>query len=245
MKLERKWWVLGAVAGGLFAPGACGPHVVEVGDLPQAGSAGTAGAAGTSGTGGTSAGGDEGQGGAPEPVIPECEFSWPPRGDEPYTDEARCTRNPDGNTGFMCPTGTGVSVTKSVGRAGATVSLSGTPSTLGSAVELTIPPNALSETVDITITETIVVTPSGFSDWSPLYYFSSSEPVSFATPAQIKMPSTKGNGVGDPLLSVYWSSEPDSCALAPLADSYVNAGFMQASVRFLGWGITGAPLPSE
>jgi hypothetical protein len=25
----------------------------------------------------------------------------------------------------------------------------------------------------------------------------------------------------------------------------VNAGFMQASVRFLGWGITGAPLPSE
>jgi hypothetical protein len=242
MSVGRTWWVGAAVVGALVLPGACGPKIVEVGDLSEAGASGETGEGGSGGTGAT--GGTGGTGNQPTPP-PVCEFSWPPRGDEPFPTQERCTRAAGGPAGRSCPVGTGKSSTVEIGPAGGVVRLTGTASTLGVDVELTIPANALSESVEITVTETAVPTPGGFSDWSPLYYFSSSKPVELAFPADLRMPWNNSDGVGDPALSIYWSSEADSCELVPLDDNYVNAGFNQGSVSFLGWAIVGAALPSE
>ncbi len=155
-----------------------------------------------------------------------------------------CTRRPGSGNTFQCPPGSGVSVSADVGPAGADVQLSGTPNTLGVPVRLSIPPNALSQTVTVRITEVSAPPPAGFGDFSPLYHFEP-EGLKFNGPVQVQMPANSGyvppaSSLSVPQsLSIYWSSEGNSCALERLADNYINAGFNQGSITHFGWGIVG------
>jgi hypothetical protein len=163
-----------------------------------------------------------------------------------------CTRRAGPkNGGPVCVQGAEWGVAATVGPEGANLLLRHTPSleqrgSLG--VLLRIPPGALSEPTVIRIIETSVLPPAGFADATPVYVF---EPVGlqFATPASLEMPwdSTMigpfDQSASSALPTLYWSSEADACALEPIADNYVNAGFNQGTVTRLGWAAVGRPLP--
>jgi hypothetical protein len=157
--------------------------------------------------------------------------------------DCRCTRRPGDGNSFDCPFGEAVTVAREIGPEGGTVELDRTVSTAGVTVSVTIPRGALSEATTIRITETSIPPPAGILDWSPLYHFEP-EDLTFLTPVQVRIPWRAGNGLVPTELALYWSTEPGgSCEMTPLADSYVNAGFNQGTLKHFGWGIVGVARP--
>jgi hypothetical protein len=178
----------------------------------------------TAGAGGSGSFGGEGGVGSEPPPPPPC----------------GCTRRPGEGNSFQCPRGTGASAVAKIGPKGGTVRLGGTASTQGVPVELRIPPNALDRSVAIRITETSIPPAGPLADWSPVYHFEP-ETLRFNVPVEVRIPWSNSLNEVSPGLAIYWSDDAASCALAPLADNYQNAGFNQGSVLNLGWAIVGAP----
>lgn len=182
-----------------------------------------AGAGGQGGSGGHGGGAVSGQAGASSPE-PMC----------------RCTRRPGERESYRCPQGADQSVTQEVGPEGGSVVLDGTPSSMaaGVPVELVIPPGALDRTVTLRITETSIAPPEEIADWSPLYHLEPDD-LRFESPVELRMPFASDDGLVPPHLAIHASELPGSCRLAPLRDSYINAGFSQATLPHLGWVIVG------
>jgi hypothetical protein len=89
----------------------------------------------------------------------------------------------------------------------------------------------------ITIIETNLPPPGGAVDFSPVYRFTP-EGLAFGVPATLRIPSSNRSGP-QPKTTIRWSGE-DTCTLEPVADSYINAGFMQGSTRRLGYAMVAA-----
>lgn len=187
---------------------------------PSGGTSGTAAPGGNAGTAGRS-GAVTGLGGAPGSACP-------------------CTRRLDAPTSSKCPRGADESVTMRVGPEGGILKLSGQQARAsGVAFELHIPPRALANAVAITVTELREPPPAGFSDWSPLYRV---EPAGLVLngAAALRVPWSNVDGEVNRALTTY--AAPTSAGpYEPLSDSYVNAGFTQASLHRLGFLFVGAP----
>jgi hypothetical protein len=157
-----------------------------------------------------------------------------------------CTRR-DGQGSLNCPVGTGKYWGSIVGPEGGVVVLDGTPSTLGVPVKLTVPYGALTEAHAITITETRCPPPDAYHDWSPVYQIDPPD-LTFVTPAALEMPfeakdpdpAGSSGFVVPKTVSIY---ESHGGAFTRLPDSYVNAGFSQATVKQLGSFFVGYPKP--
>lgn len=154
----------------------------------------------------------------------------------------RCSRRPGENNSWMCPPGTGKVVTAEVGPAGGTVLLDGTPATLGAALKLEIPINALAQTVTIQVTELTTPPPQPYMDASPIYDLQPAG-LTFATPPLLTIPYTNVSGIIPRELAAYLST--DGCAsFARIGDSYIDAGFLRASLSQLGQVFSGYPRSS-
>lgn len=163
----------------------------------------------------------------------------PGTGVDASLDGCPCTRRPGPGNSWQCAMGANESASAVIGPSGGTVSLMGQQGAAsGVAMTLQIPPGALASDTTITITETNVPPPASFLDWSPVWRF---EPLglTFAAHATIQMPWGNLSGPVDPALATYWSA--DGCTWERRADSYVNAGFMNASIVALGYGFAGSP----
>jgi hypothetical protein len=255
---------------GVFAMGAllgCSPHVElgrENGSVKGKNTGGGVAADDGGGAGGASGGATEsgGTGGdvdnsggvagfTPDmPVVkcvPEPLTGRNPK-DLPAPTFCPCTRR-DGQGSLNCPVGAGKYAGAMIGPTGGEVVLDGTPSTKGVPVKLTIPYGALTEPHVITITETRCNVPHDFHDWSPVYQIDPPDLV-FVTPASIELPfdakdpapNFPGAFQVDPSLSIYVSR---GGAWNRVPDSYVNAGFSQATVSQLGSFFVGYPKPEE
>jgi hypothetical protein len=145
-------------------------------------------------------------------------------------------------SGWTCPAGTGASASATIGPAGGTLSL--VTGTSGVTLELDVPAGALAETTQLTVTELPGPTPTDYTDYSPVYKLAPTN-VTFKVPAHLRLPwslALKAGVVfyGKKELSIYFAScAPDGFARLP--DSYVNAGFSQASLDRLGYVFAGYP----
>jgi hypothetical protein len=139
----------------------------------------------------------------------------------------------------MCPAGTGDSTMAMVTDAGGTVTLSGTPSTTKSGVplRLEIPRGALATPTIVTITETEIPPPVGYVDGSPIYRIDPAD-LAFAKPAILTIPFQVLSGVNGPALAIY-QIIGDQFMKVP--DSYLNAGFLQGSIKSGGLYFAGVP----
>jgi hypothetical protein len=160
-----------------------------------------------------------------------------------------CTRRPGvaQSTGAgiyaACAVGSGVKTTVTVTPEGGTYFL-GTASQFcgaqaqasGVNFELIVPRNAVSVPTTLTLTETKIPPPSEYVDGSPVY---SIEPagVKFALPVALNVPFGALGGEQPPF-SIYAS---DSAGFTRVADSYMNAGFMQGSIKQTGEVFIGVP----
>ena len=151
-----------------------------------------------------------------------------------------CTRRPGTGNSWQCPAGVGESTSMTIGPAGGKISLvaqqgkgSGVP------FSLDIPPTALSQDTVVTITETSLAPPPDFIDYSPVYLV---EPASLASSVRIRisLPSGNTSGMLASALSVYAAVQWGD-PFERVADSYVNAGFMQASITQFGLFFAGSP----
>jgi hypothetical protein len=104
---------------------------------------------------------------------------------------------------------------------------------------LDVPPHAFDAEVTITITETTLAPPATFVDYSPVYRVAPSEGTS-AFPILIVVPWGNRDGAVSGSLSVY-TAEDENSPFERVPDSYINAGFMQASVRHFGLFFAGYP----
>jgi hypothetical protein len=136
----------------------------------------------------------------------------------------------------MCPAGSGESVMGMVADAGGTIELTGTMSTRGAAARLEIPRGALAGPTVITITETDMPPPAGYVDGSPIYRIDPSD-LMLAKPAVLTIPFAVLSGTVPPL--AIYQIVGDTFVKVP--DSYLNAGFLQGSIKTTGLYFAGAP----
>jgi hypothetical protein len=135
--------------------------------------------------------------------------------------------------------GAGESVTVTVGPSGGTVVLWGQQGhASGAPFKLEIPAGALTADTNITITESSLAPPSPFIDYSPVWHM---EPagLTFDKPVKVTMPWGNEDGTVGGSLASYVSA--DGCTWEKLPDSYVNAGFENASIVRLGYAFVGYP----
>ena len=215
------------------------------------GSGGTAGVQGTAGAGGaliatSGVGGDAGSGStavaSAPPSEPVCDVVPPVPTENAPPANCGCTRRPGPGNSPSCPVGANESVTVTVGPSGGTIVLWGQQGKgSGAPMRLDIPAGALSVDTAITITETSFSPPASFIDYSPVWQLA---PVglTFDKPVKIIMPWGNEDGTVDGPLASYWSA--DGCAWEKVPDSYVNAGFENASIVRLGYGFVGYPKTS-
>jgi hypothetical protein len=148
-----------------------------------------------------------------------------------------CSRRPGENESSMCPAGTGKVTTVEIGPEGGTVLLDGTPQTRGVAFKLEIPSNVLAEVVTIQVTESTTPPPEPWVDQSPIYDLQPAG-LTFASRARITIPFQNVEGIVPRDTAAYLST-PDLPSFTRLADSYINAGFVTASVPQLGQVLVG------
>jgi len=132
----------------------------------------------------------------------------------------------------------GQAASATIGPKGGTVSLHGQQGAgSGVAFELVIPPTALDHDVTITIVETSEAPLGSFVDFSPVYRIEPTD-LTFAVPVKVKIPWGNSLNQVSKALSIYWAQ---GCGgtFERVPDSYVNAGFNQASTNKLGWAIVG------
>jgi hypothetical protein len=161
------------------------------------------------------------------------------------TNRCPCSRAPgraNPPAGWTCPAGTGASASAAIGPAGGTLSL--VTGTEGVTLELDVPAGALAETTQLSVTELKGPTPTGYTDYSPVYKLAPTG-VTFAVPARLRLPwslALQQGAVfyGKKELSIYLASCAPS-GFERLPDSYVNAGFSQASLDRLGYVFAGYP----
>jgi hypothetical protein len=160
-----------------------------------------------------------------------------------------CTRRPGAGNTLECPMGLGEYVSWTIGPSGGPVALQGRQGLAsGVAAEFDFPPTAIATPTEIKLIETSIPPPPDLIDWSPVYLV---EPAGLALTARTPFhlpdqnvalgPSAGGVAVStSPTgLSVWFS--PDGACFTPVADSYVNAGFMMGSTTQLGYFIVGVP----
>lgn len=205
-------------------------------------SQGGSGSGATGGAGGGAAGGVPTNGGASgavgQPTETSCaaptavDFTGAPSGAQQQLTCA-CTRRPGSGTSWQCPIGVGQAASATIGPKGGTVSLYGQQG----AFELVIPPTALDHDVTITIVETSEAPLGSFVDFSPVYRIEPTD-LTFAVPVKVKIPWGNSLTQVSKALSIYWAQ---GCAgtFERVPDSYVSAGFNQASTTKLGWAIVG------
>jgi hypothetical protein len=240
-----------------FLPAACGGHV-ELGVEPGTGAGGTVS---TSGSGGGSLGGAggypdgaAGAGGsvpldATPPALPvicpsEMWFHIDADDAEPGSEACPCTRRPGAPPSHWCAAGDGTSVTILLTPEGGTFELGGRQADdSGVNVRLSVPRGAVGEPVWVTLTETTCPPAASFVDASPLYQFAPLDLV-FARSVDIRIPY--GTGIGQsasasipPVLSIFFLSSVGNGER--VADSYINAGFMQGSITHFGSLFAGYP----
>jgi hypothetical protein len=138
----------------------------------------------------------------------------------------------------MCPTGTGESAMAMITEEGGTVSLSGTPATRSTAqgARLEIPRGALATPTTVTITETDIPPPVGYVDGSPIYRIDPAD-LTLAKPGLLTIPTSVLSGVVPPL--AIYQIVADTYVKVP--DSYLNAGFLQGSIKSGGLYFAGVP----
>jgi hypothetical protein len=144
---------------------------------------------------------------------------------------------------FLCPPGTGEKVGVMVGPGGGTVDLPG-HGTFYSYTEIAIPPGALSAWTFVTITELTGLTPTGYTDLSPVFAI---EPTGLllAKRAKVTIPWDIYLAAGFPFINpkqsfVYASASPSS-GFAPLADSGGGFGVDTGTVDRFGYVFAGYP----
>lgn len=196
---------------------ACGePPVTDRGS----GSGGTAGSGGGSGAAGS--------GGESRNFLPEFMFPDDCNVGPAQPSECRCTRRCGVQALSQCTRGTGLQVTKRLGVAGGNID---------NALRLTVPGGALRSTTRVSVVETGWDPPSNFIDWSPIYLVDfGGEPL--ATSALFDLPVSNTGNTLPREIRVFRSPTGDG-EWEPLSDSYMNAGFVQASLLGAGALIAG------
>jgi hypothetical protein len=144
------------------------------------------------------------------------------------------------------------SVTSSLGPSGGSIELMGQQGkAAGVSFRIDFPPGALSQDVTVRVTETSIPPPVEYEDWSPIYLV---EPrgLLLGKVAAVRVPwSSNGSFASSRIvyaqagLALHQRDELQTCAFAPIADSYANAGFEQASLTSLGYLFVGAPKSSD
>jgi hypothetical protein len=225
------------------------PQRLDVSGASRADETGAAGdpagpANGTAGTTVGPGGGTVGAGGAGGQA-------WDPS--SPETNKCPCSwGRPGPNRGWWCAVGSGAAVSKVIGPEGGVLSM--TTGTEGVTLELEIPPGALSAPTKVDINESPFTVPPEYTAYSLLYRIDPAG-LALAVPARLRLPWDVRAVPGvafeiNPALSVYLSpstSPPSTYALDPkptferLPDSYVNAGFSQATLDRLGFVFAGYP----
>ncbi|HEY5375839.1 MAG TPA: hypothetical protein VIK01_19305 [Polyangiaceae bacterium] len=103
---------------------------------------------------------------------------------------------------------------------------------------LTIPPGALSAPTLITVSDALVP-PAEFNPTTPGYVIAPPG-LKFAVPVAIRIPWGVLGGGAPPNFGVFFA--PDARSIpAELSDSYVNAGFLEGTLKGTGILFTGAP----
>jgi hypothetical protein len=217
-------------SGGTDGGGTGGGGTGGVVTLPeQGGAGGTIG-----GSGGTlgNEGGDDGIGGSggtanAGAMLPE---------------ECPCTRRPGATPSRICPRGSGTSTSSTVGPEGGTVSLSGTTATIGVPFRVEVFAGSLPAPTELTLTELAAPPPAELNDVSPVYRL---EPdgVDFVNGGEVSIPWTVPSGIVPNEIAVYHSDSVDG-PYTRLADSYLNAGFSQATLLRSGYFLTAYPRTS-
>jgi hypothetical protein len=143
---------------------------------------------------------------------------------------------------MSCPVGSGSASTTTLGREGGTAALSGTRSTRGVPFSLEIFAGSLDTNVKVKLSELAIPTPEGYEDWSPIYAI---EPTSLelknggalALPWEVPHP---GGGSVPRTVGIFTAESLDG-PWERLPDSYLNAGFSQATVLTGGYFFVGLP----
>jgi hypothetical protein len=152
-----------------------------------------------------------------------------------------CTRRPGVGNSYLCPMGVGQKSYAYIDSSGGSLFLIGQQSAKSNIpFELTIPPGAVNTLTLVSVEETDLPPPSGFLDWSPVYLV---EPrgLTLAKVAGLQIPWSSNVSQIPSTLAIYARDENGSCGWKPLVDSYMNAGFEQASLTALGYLFVGVP----
>jgi hypothetical protein len=231
-----KWLCVGAAFWNLLV--ACAPQVTVAEDdaggaagepaLGEAGAGPVIGIGGSSGgpTQGTAGNGPQGSAGAVATTCP-------------------CSRRAEAPISMQCPRGSDRAIAMNVGPDGGSIALSGTRQTQaqGVPVKLDIFAGSLENETKITLLESSLSPPDGFVDWSPVYVI---EPtgLDFVQGSGITIPWRNSLQEIDDSLAIYFAETADG-PFEKLADSYVNAGFSQATALKAGYFFVGYPAASD
>jgi hypothetical protein len=177
---------------------------------------------------------------SPPPPVIDAGLAEGPDARQVSPVDCPCTRRPGPGTSIRCPVGVGQATTMTIGPEGGKIFLDGQQRrATGVPFSVEVPPTALDTATPITVMETTIPPPSDFIDYSPIYYL---QPVNVMT--TIPMPITIGwsnkDGTVGGDLAVY--AGPDGTGpFVRVPDSYLNAGFMQASIKQFGAFFVGYP----
>lgn len=151
-----------------------------------------------------------------------------------------CSRRPGANNSFKCPMGVGESIASLLGSAGGSLELTARQgASSGVGFKLDVPPTTLHSAVEVRITETTTPPPAEFVDFSPIYLV---EPGDLSSQVRINVTVPYGGNDGriPRALAIYAAADPQG-PFERLADSYVNAGFLQGSITHFGAFFAGSP----
>lgn len=151
-----------------------------------------------------------------------------------------CSRRPGANNSFKCPMGVGESIATILGSAGGSLDLTARQgASSGVGFKIDVPPTTLHSDVEVRITETTTPPPAEFVDYSPIYLV---EPGDLSSQVRINLTVPYGGNDGriPRTLAIYAAADPQG-PFERVADSYVNAGFLQGSITHFGAFFAGSP----
>jgi len=224
----------GMAQGGTSGIGANGPGPGRGGSDVGAGRGGSDGAgrggsdiaAGSGGTGPGGSGGSAGSGMVTEPP-----------------DGCPCSRRPTSPVSPDCPRGAGLTLTDTIGPDGGELALSHTQSTIGGPFRVKVLAGSLEVLTTFKLSETTLSPPVGLFDVSPVYRVESSA-AEFSPGGEVTVPWTVPSGSIPPGIGIYFSDSPDG-PWERIEDSYMNAGFEQATLTRPGYFIAAYPRTDE
>jgi hypothetical protein len=135
----------------------------------------------------------------------------------------------------------GATQTIEIGPAGGKAQLAAGASSVTFFVEF--PAGVSRDFLEVSVTETTLPPPAAFVDFSPVYLVEADGPVQESF-LPIQVPYGNRDGSHGKELAIYTFSEPGE-EPTRLADSYINAGFMQGSTKTLGYFFAGYPIEAE